>query len=140
MNINVRWANETDAENLMLLNQEFNGVGLSISDVLTSIRQSKELIALAILDEEPVGFACAQWFNSFCYPHGQGEITEMYIQEKARRKGLATQLIDFLEQEFRCRGVKSVNILTGRDNVQAHKTYTRSNYMKKDEVVFQKKL
>nr|WP_116188606.1 GNAT family N-acetyltransferase [Paenibacillus taihuensis] len=138
MNRDVRRATENDAETLVTLNEEFNGVRMSTSDVISSFSESKEIIALAILDNEPVGFASAQYFRSFCYRDLQGEITEMYIQEPARRKGLATMLITFLEQELQLHGVTSIKIITGSSNNSAVKTYERSNYVKKDYIPLHK--
>ncbi|MDR6549145.1 GNAT family N-acetyltransferase [Paenibacillus qinlingensis] len=136
----VRLANGNDAEILVALNEEFNGVGMTASEVKESLTKNNELVALAILDHIPVGFACAQWFQSFCYRSSQGEITEMYVQDAARQLGLATMLISFLEQELSSRGVTSIKILTGPNNRAAHKTYERSSYVLKDEMIFQKKL
>ncbi|RAP73175.1 GNAT family N-acetyltransferase [Paenibacillus montanisoli] len=135
----VRWANEHDAEILTVLNHEFNGVELTADEVENSLSSTNELIALAILDDQPVGFACAQCFKSFCYRDSQGEITEMYIKETARRKGLATLLLSFLEEELRKRGATEIKVITGMNNAAALKTYERSKYVKKTYVVFQKK-
>ncbi|WP_405156404.1 GNAT family N-acetyltransferase [Paenibacillus sp. FSL K6-0108] len=139
-NIHIRWANTRDAEELLKLNDAFNGVGTSIEEVIDSLAISNELIALAVIDDQAVGFACAQYFKSFCYRGLQGEITEMYIAEVARRRGLATLLIAFIEEELKARGVTSVKILTGHRNEMAIKTYEKSNYARKEEVLLQKKL
>lgn len=139
-NIHIRWANENDAEELLKLNDAFNGVGISIEDVIDSLALSDELIALAVIDDQAVGFACAQYFKSFCYRGLQGEITEMYIAEVARRRGLATLLIAFIEEELKARGVTRVKILTGQRNEMAIKTYEKSNYARTEEVLLQKKL
>lgn len=64
----------------------------------------------------------------------------MYIAEVARRRGLATLLIAFIEEELRERGVTSVKILTGQRNERAIKTYVKSNYARTEEVLLQKKL
>jgi GNAT superfamily N-acetyltransferase len=139
-NIHIRWANENDAEDLLKLNDAFNGVGTSVEEVIDSLALSNELIALAVIDDQAVGFACAQYFKSFCYRVLQGEITEMYIAEVARRRGLATLLIAFIEEELKARGVTSVKILTGQSNERAIKTYEKSNYARTEEVLLQKKL
>ncbi|MGC5771624.1 GNAT family N-acetyltransferase [Paenibacillus pabuli] len=139
-NIHIRWANENDAEDLLKLNDAFNGVGTSVEEVIDSLALSNELIALAVIDDQAVGFACAQYFKSFCYRALQGEITEMYIAEVARRRGLATLLIAFIEEELKARGVTSVKILTGQRNEMAIKTYEKSNYTRTEEVLLQKKL
>ncbi|WP_433923263.1 N-acetyltransferase family protein [Paenibacillus taichungensis] len=139
-NIHIRWANENDAEDLLKLNDAFNGIGTSVEEVIDSLVLSNELIALAVIDDQAVGFACAQYFKSFCYLALQGEITEMYIAEVARRRGLATLLIAFIEEELKARGVTSVKILTGQSNERAIKTYEKSNYARTEEVLLQKKL
>lgn len=139
-NIHIRWANENDAEDLLKLNDAFNGVGTNMEEVKESLALSNELIALAVIDGQAVGFACAQYFKSFCYRGLQGEITEMYIAEVARRRGLATLLIAFIEEELKARGVTSVKILTGQSNERAIKTYEKSNYARTEEVLLQKKL
>jgi len=136
----VRWAAKDDAGELVALNYEFNGTRRSEEDVRNSLANSGEWIALAVLDGEVVGFACAQWFQSFCYAEAQGEITEMYIRETARRKGLATLLISFLEEQFRKHGVEEVKIVTGRHNEAAIRMYERSGYTMKNSAVFQKEL
>lgn len=100
-NICIRRANTSDAADLVKLNDNFNGVGMSIDEVKDSFTLTNELIALAVIDDLPVGFACAHYFKSFCYHGLQGEITELYITEVARKRGLGTLLIAFLEEELR---------------------------------------
>ncbi|WP_244535747.1 GNAT family N-acetyltransferase [Lentibacillus halodurans] len=65
-----------------------------------------------MLDEEFVGFACAQSYRSFCYSSAQGEMTELYVEEKARRLGFASSLIALLEVKTyvsRCQKYKGAN-------------------------------
>ncbi|KGE18421.1 GNAT family N-acetyltransferase [Paenibacillus wynnii] len=138
--INIRWANTNDAADLVMLNDAFNGVGMSIDEVKGNLTITNELIALAVMDDLPVGFACAQYCKSFCYRGLQGEVTELYITEVARGRGLGTLLIAFLEEELRVRGVTSVKVLTGKKNEIAIKTYERSRYYRQEEVLLQKNL
>ncbi|WP_438350648.1 GNAT family N-acetyltransferase [Paenibacillus sp. FA6] len=140
MNIHIRWVNTNDTADLVMLNYAFNGVGMSIDEVKDNLTLTNELIALAVIDDMPVGFACAQYFKSFCYRGLQGEITELYITEVARGRGLGTLLITFLEEELRARGVTNVKVLTGKKNEIAIKTYERSRYYRQEEVLLQKKL
>ena len=136
----IRWANEDDAESLVTLNAKFNGSGLTESEIKQNVSSTNELIALAIMDGVPVGFACAQYYKSFCYGDLQGEITEMYVQEEVRRNGLGSMLLLFLEQELQFRGVKVVKILTGRHNESAHRAYEHANYRKKNHIAYEKQL
>jgi ribosomal protein S18 acetylase RimI-like enzyme len=136
----IRWATEQDAGDLVRLNNEFNGVGMTTEGVKESLTQSNELVALAVIEDNPVGFACAQYFKSFCYRNLYGEITEMYINEAARGRGLATLLISFLEVELQSRGVRRVKVITGIKNEVAIRTYEKSQYTKEDDLILHKKL
>ncbi len=141
MDARIRLASPSDANELSRLNQEFNGgEQRPSSDIIESLNDSAELIAVAEIGGKVVGFGCAQSFRSFCYNGLQGEITEMYVAEAARRKGIATSLIFYLEEYLKKRGVKSVKVLTGRRNNSAIKAYERCNYHQDDELLLKKKL
>ncbi|WP_338786354.1 GNAT family N-acetyltransferase [Metabacillus sp. FJAT-53654] len=135
----VRLATIKDAEELSRLNQAFNGSARRIqSEIIQSMERSNELIAVAILNEKIVGFACAQSYESFCYRELQGEITEMYIEKTARRLGFATSLIKLLENNLLDRGVREIKILTNRTNSAAIKTYEKCNYVQDEVILFEK--
>lgn len=141
MTINVRQATINDAEALVRLNFKFNGgEKRPVSEIVESLKSNNELIAVATILDEVIGFGCAQSFKSFCYKDAYGEITEMYVEESARRKGVASSLISFLENHLHLRGVHTIKILTGRDNKAAISTYKLSNYVVDDEVMLKKKL
>lgn len=137
----IRLASPSDANDLSRLNQEFNGGDQRPSaDIIESLNDSAELIAVAEIGGKIVGFGCAQSLRSFCYYGLQGEITELYVSEAARRKGIATSLIFYLEENLKKRGVKSVKVLTGRRNNAAIKTYEQCNFHQDDELLLNKKL
>ncbi|MBO0991806.1 GNAT family N-acetyltransferase [Bacillus sp. SD088] len=139
MTVEIRLATANDAEELSILNQEFNGgARRPILKISESLMKNSELVAVAVRNNRLVGFACAQISTSFCYEDLFGEITEMYVKEIARHKGIATSLLEFLEKRLCAHGVKEIKILTGAKNVGAIRTYTKSNYITQDEVVFLK--
>lgn len=141
MLIKTRLAAEHDAEQLAKLNQKFNGGSRrETREIIESIRTSNELIAVAEIEGKLVGFACAQSFKSFCYPELQGEITEMFVETFARRKGVATSLIACLEESLKSRGVTEIKVLTGSQNDAAIQTYMHCNYEKDDELLLKKQL
>jgi len=139
-NIHIRWATADDAADLVRLNDAFNGVGMTMEEIKNTLVSSNELVALAFIDAITVGFACAQYFKSFCYRNLQGEITELYITETARRRGIATLLIAFLVEKLKLLDVTSIKVLTGKNNENAIKTYEKSEFTKKEEVLFIKNL
>lgn len=138
----ARLATVTDATALSRLNQEFNGGAprppAKIMEYLHTNRN--EVIAVAELNGVIVGFGCAQSLYSFCYDEPYGEITELYVQEAARRKGVALTIIACLEENLQERGVKSIRILTGRKNTAAIQFYEHCHYVQDDEQLLEKRL
>jgi ribosomal protein S18 acetylase RimI-like enzyme len=63
----------------------------------------------------------------------------MYVQEHARRKGLAAGMISLLEEGLRERGVRSVKLLTGLTNERAIQVYQDSGYQKERELLLSKR-
>ncbi|MGG4479707.1 N-acetyltransferase family protein [Paenibacillus illinoisensis] len=139
-NLLVREAVKEDVPSLIELNDEFNGIRRSRGEVETDLLNGREVIVVAVMEERVVGFACGQIYKSFCYAEHQAEITEMYIQESARRNGLAGMMIERLEGIFNHSGVKHIKILTGIKNAKAIKTYEKAGYDREDEFVFAKEL
>ncbi|RCX21512.1 acetyltransferase (GNAT) family protein [Fontibacillus phaseoli] len=136
----VRVAVKEDIPSLVELNYQFNGVQRSEAEVETDLLNKRETIAVAVLEEQIVGFACGQIYKSFCYAEHQAEITEMYVQESARRNGFAVMMIELLEEIFKNSGVKHIKILTGLKNIKAIKTYEKASYNQEDEQVLSKEL
>lgn len=125
--------------NFQRLNQAFNGGARRLqSEIIKNMETSNELIAIAILNEKIVGFACAQSYESFCYRELQGEITEMYIEKTAQKLGFATSLIKLLETNLLELGVREIQILTNKTNSAAIKTYETFNYVQDEEILFEK--
>ncbi|MEW4429714.1 GNAT family N-acetyltransferase [Paenibacillus pabuli] len=139
-NLLVREAVKEDVPFVIELNDQFNGVRRSREEVETDLFNGREVIVVAVMEERVVGFACGQIYKSFCYAEHQAEITEMYIQESARRNGLAGMMIERLEGIFNHSGVKHIKILTGNKNAKAIKTYEKAGYDPEDEFVFAKEL
>ena len=141
LEIRTRLATAEDAEQLAALNQRFNGGDRRpVAEIVKSMRTCSELIVVAELDGKVVGFGCAQSFMSFCYRELLGEITEMYVEDSVRRKGIATSLIACLENHLKARGVTEVKVLTGRRNDAAIRTYENCSYVRDDEVLLKKTL
>lgn len=134
MQLKTRPATEDDAEQLAILNQQFNGGNRRpVAEVVDSMRTCNEIIAVAEIDGQVVGFGCAQSYRSFCYEELLGEITELYVEPTARRKGVATALINCLEEMLITLGVTEIKVLTGRRNDRAIRMYERFNYVRDDE-------
>ena len=138
--MNVRLAVPADASALLRLNEAFNGPGLNdVSHIERALAENpQEIVCVAELDGEAVGFCCAQLFSSICYAEKSGEITELYVEPRARRMGLASGLMRLAERELVARGATELKLLTGDDNLAAQSLYESLGYERDGEVHYSK--
>ena len=143
MEITVRKAAESDAQALYILNREFNGAeGTSTAEgIARSLRENPaETVLLALADGVPAGFACGQVHTSMCYPGAPGELTELYVREAYRRRGIASRLLSALEAEFRGRSIPELLLVTGTANEAARAFYESRGYYATSHVIYLKLL
>lgn len=136
--LEIRKATEEDAAELAVLDSEFNGDTVRLEHIIECLENNREIIAVASLDSEIIGFACAQYFKSFCYEDLQGEITELYVREEFRRMGAASALISYLERQLNSIGVEEIKIITNARNDVAKSVYESRGYRLKNWVVLVK--
>lgn len=139
----IRLASFNDAEQLLVLNEQFNGKGETTLEKIKNFlsNNSQEIIIVAQEENLLVGFVCVQIKRSFCYSDVYAEITEVFVEEKFRRKGLASKMITFAENY--CREnykLNSFELLTGKENTPAQKLYRSIGYIKKSELLFGKNI
>lgn len=96
----VRIATVNDAEQLNILNDEFNGESeTSIDNIRNSLMNNKqEVVIVADEDDMLVGFVCVQLKKSFCYDEYMPEITEVW----ARRRTTKRRFRKWTSQSRRC--------------------------------------
>ena len=87
----VRIATVQDAEQLEILNNEFNGEGeTTLDNIRASLADNKqEIVVVDELNGKLTGFVCVQLKKSFCYDEYMPEITEVYVKPQHRRCGVA---------------------------------------------------
>jgi len=138
--MSVRLAVPSDAPALLKLNDAFNGPGLGdAAHIEHSLCENpSKIVCVAELDGETVGFCCAQLVSSICYKEKCGEITELYVEPRARRQGLATALLQLAERELVSRGATELKLLTGDDNFPARALYESLGYEADGEVHYAK--
>lgn len=137
----IRIADIDDAEQLYFLNEQFNG---GDETTLERIQQSlkhnqQEIIAVAQADNHLVGFLCVQLKQSFCYDACMPEITELFVQQEYRRRGIASKLISFIETHCKENfSFQRIELLTGRKNLSAQMFYRSIGYTEDSELHFAK--
>jgi len=136
----IRLANVSDALQLTILNDVFNGVGSNTTEEIENTIKSnnQEVVLVAIDSNNLIGFCCGNVFTSICYPYRYAEITELYVREEYRNQGIAKNLLIHMEEELKNRGVKHFHILTGNDNHVAQHLYLSLGYSKTTEILLEK--
>ena len=133
----VRIATVQDAEQLEVLNNEFNGEG---ETTLDNIRYSlanneQEVIVVDEQNGELTGFVCVQLKKSFCYDDYMPEITEVYVKPQYRRCGVARTMIAYAEEYCKSHyPLHKFELLTGAENDVARIAYAKLGYCEDGEL------
>ena len=133
----VRIATVQDAEQLEILNNEFNGEGeTTLNHIRASIADNKqELVFVDERDDELTGFVCVQLKKSFCYDEYMPEITEVYVKPRFRRCGVARSMIAYAEEYCKTNyPLHKFELLTGSGNSIAKNAYKSFGYCEDDEL------
>lgn len=139
----IRIATVNDAEQLDILNIEFNGEGeTSIDNIRNSLKNNKqEVVIVAEEDDVLVGFVCVQLKKSFCYDDYTPEITEVYVKPAYRKRGIASEMITFAEnycsQNY---PIHKYELLTGVENLVAQSVYNKLGYIDDKELHLSKRV
>ena len=138
----IRTATLNDAEQLNILNIEFNGENeASLENIKNSLMNNKsEAVIVSEEDGILVGFVCVQLKKSFCYDDFMPEITEVYVKPEYRKRGIAGQMISFAEDYCQKNyPLHKFELLTGKRNLIAQSVYQRLGYADDNEVHMSKR-
>lgn len=133
----VRIATVQDAEQLEILNNEFNGEGeTTLDNIRASLADNKqEIVVVDEMNGELTGFVCVQLKKSFCYDEYMPEITEVYVKPQYRRCGVARSMIDYAEEYCkRHYPLHKFELLTGAENDVARIAYAKLGYCEDAEL------
>ena len=139
----VRTATIGDAEQLRILNDEFNGEGNTTTENIQKSLMENDQEIVIVDDDHGVlkGFVCVQLKKSFCYEDYMPEITEVYVRPAYRKQGSATGMIRFAEEY--CREnypLHKFEILTGEGNLNAQSVYSSLGYKGDHELHLSKRV
>ena len=84
MNTFIRKANSADANDLLILNEKFNGKQDISKEMIERSLESNtsEEVFVAVNNERVIGFCCIRIYSSFCYSVSYAEITEIYVDDE----------------------------------------------------------
>lgn len=142
MEIVIRKAIISDAEELFRLNEDFNDKGVTQLSLLKKslLNNDQEMVFVALVNNKIVGFCCVQIFKSMCYSKYYAEITELYIDKNFRRMGIAAKMFEFIEEYFKDENIGGYQLFTGEDNHVAQSFYEKQGYVKSSEIMYRKRL
>jgi ribosomal protein S18 acetylase RimI-like enzyme len=133
----VRIATVQDAEQLEILNNEFNGEGeTTLDNIRASLADNKqEIVVVDEMNGELTGFVCVQLKKSFCYDEYMPEITEVYVKHQYRRCGVARTMIAYAEEYCKSHyPLDKFELLTGVENDVARIAYAKLGYCEDAEL------
>ena len=140
--IDYRTAHLSDAPELKELNDLLNGEGCNKLEAIEASlqRNEQEIVCVAVNGHKLVGFCCSQLLKSMCYPYNYAEITELYIINEYRRKGIGKHLLQYCENLLIKRDVRHFHVLTGSKNAVAQTLYRSNGYNDTSEILFDKNI
>ena len=139
----IRKATVNDAEQLGVLNEEFNGKGETTIDSIRNslLNNSQEVVIVADENDVLAGFVCVQLKKSFCYDEYMPEITEVYVLPAYRERGIASKMISFAEDYCsKNYPLHKYELLTGTENLIAQSLYNKLGYIDDCELHLSKRI
>ena len=130
----ISLASAKDAAAIAKLNLLFNEVDESPEAIAARMSDPNcvETVILAKIADKAVGFALVRVVPSVLYSTFHAELTELYVLEKHRKRGIASGLIAFSEQIAVQKGARSILVQTGEDNLFALALYKKLGYEEYD--------
>lgn len=93
--------------------------------VWSRLRQATELHALGAYDDGRLVGIAHYLFHGHVWEHDVCYLQDLFVDERARRKGAGRLLIASVEREARARGAVRLYWLTKHDNNRARRLYDR---------------
>jgi ribosomal protein S18 acetylase RimI-like enzyme len=135
--VRIFMATADDAPAIARLNLLFNEVDESPEAIAARMDDTNrvETVILAKVDGEAIGFALVRVVPTVLYSTPHAELTELYVMEKFRQRGIASDLIAFAEKVAVQKGARSILVQTGDDNLPALALYKKHGYEEYDLVL-----
>jgi ribosomal protein S18 acetylase RimI-like enzyme len=123
-------ATGADASALARMSTVFNGVLNTPSQIATRLAACAgiETPVLAELRDAICGFACVRLVPCVLYAEPYAELTELYVEQEFRRRGVGGALVAYAERLAHERGASDLIIMTGLDNAPAQALYRAMGY------------
>lgn len=131
--VRVRLVRGEDAAGLVPIFEAFYGAhfGGRVTELAVAgrLRQAAnhETVIVAEVGERIAGFASLRVTDSLD-PTPYAELTDLFVEPDARRLGVASRLVKYMEGIARERGATHLVVLTGQKNTEAQAFYRTAGY------------
>jgi GNAT superfamily N-acetyltransferase len=128
--LNVRIATPADAPEIARLNRLFNGVDEPQENYARRLVDPRRVDTplLAEIEGQAIGIANLRLLTAVFYSEPYAELTELFVEERARRLGAGVALVSFAEDLARKAGAAEMLILTDFYNKTAQQLYRKLGY------------
>lgn len=128
--VSVRPATVADCTILATLLGHFDDTATSPEQLATRMVAAADLITtfLAEMEGRVVGFASLRLVPNLQWDVPFADLTDLYVDEPFRRRGVARALIAHVEAVAQAAGAREVVIMTGLGNAGAQATYHAAGY------------
>jgi GNAT superfamily N-acetyltransferase len=139
--LTVRIATTADAPEIARLNRLFNEVDEPAENYARRMGDPRRVDTplLAEINGHPIGIANLRLLTAVFYSVPYAELTELFVEERARRLGAGAALVSFAEELARKGGAVEMLILTDFYNQTAQQLYRKLGYEHYD-IALSKKL
>jgi len=140
--IDIRIAQASDAQELKKLNDLFNGADSNTAAAIYESLQTNadELVLVAVDGGHLVGFCCGQVCKSLSYSMLYAEVTDLFVLDGYRRRGVGRRLMQLMESALIKRGTVHFHILTRKDNYIAQSLYHSLGFAETSEILLDKSI
>ncbi len=128
--LTIRLARMEDAAAVARLNRAFNGVKATPDEIAARMQASAhvERVVLAESNGRVCGLACLRLALTPLYAAPYAELTELFVEEAYRRRGIGRALLGFVEELAREGGADHLLLQTGQLNKEAQAFYRAMDY------------
>ena len=118
------------AELITAFNVPYPGIPVSAAQTASRLAatQGVETTVLAEIDGQAAGFACLRLVPYMSGDDRYAELTDLFVAEPFRRRGVASALMAHVERLAREGGASGILLMTGFDNPEAQAFYRAVGY------------
>jgi ribosomal protein S18 acetylase RimI-like enzyme len=130
----IRLAIMKDIPELGRLNTAFNGGDESMAALAARFEDPRriEWPVVAEVDGRLVGFAALRLAPGLFYAESHAEMTELYVENAYRRRGIGRELVRYVERMAVEMGAAELWLMTGKENFPAQEFYRSLGYEQED--------